>query len=270
MDRLTGSEQKIARVLLENSSLIETHTATELAQLAGVSKATAARFFRALGYTDFEEVRLQAREERSRTQPYRYRLSSPQQTVLGRSISDHLELELNNITRTFEELGPDYLRRAAHIIKQAPRAWFLAIGTEGGVARYGRLLFSRLRHDVHVLGDSDGNWAENLAMTGPQDVLVVMTLEPRPKNLASILSYARTSRMTIITLTDDSFMAQAKRVSDVVIRCHIGHYGPVPTHTTIISMLRLLAVTYVGLDGDTACQRIGLIDDINEELGTVD
>jgi len=53
LSRLTGSEQKIARVILENQGIVETHTATELANLAGVSKATTARFFRTLGYADF-------------------------------------------------------------------------------------------------------------------------------------------------------------------------------------------------------------------------
>ena len=35
--RLTSSEKKIAQVLLRKQSLVETHTATELAALAGVS-----------------------------------------------------------------------------------------------------------------------------------------------------------------------------------------------------------------------------------------
>jgi DNA-binding MurR/RpiR family transcriptional regulator len=37
MGRLTPSEAKIAAVLLENHAFLETHTATELAALAGVS-----------------------------------------------------------------------------------------------------------------------------------------------------------------------------------------------------------------------------------------
>ena len=82
--RLTSSEKKIAQVLLQNQNLVETHTATELAAKAGVSKATTARFFRSLGYVDFEEVRLQAREERNRREPYTVFESTPQTVTLGR------------------------------------------------------------------------------------------------------------------------------------------------------------------------------------------
>ena len=50
LDRLTKSEQKLAAVILDRPGLIETHSATELAGIADVPKATAARFFRAASY----------------------------------------------------------------------------------------------------------------------------------------------------------------------------------------------------------------------------
>ena len=267
---LTKSERKLANVILENPTLIETHTATELAQLANVSKATAARFFRALGYTDFEEVKVQAREERNRTQPYSYSVTASEKIVLGRTIGEHLELELNNLTRTFEEMESDTLQQASRLIADAPRVWFLGLSASGWHARYGRLMFSRLRHNVHVLGLNDSTLAEDLAMAGPRDVMVLMTLGAQPKDFRAILSYSKTTRVRVITLTDHSNLAQANRYSDVVFRCHIANYGLIPTHTSLVSTLRLLAISYTGLAGETAIQRIGLIDDINEELDLMD
>lgn len=263
-DRLTKSEQKLAGVILDRPGLIETHTATELAGIADVSKATAARFFRALGYTDFEEVKLQAREERNRTQPYSYSVATPGGTVLGRTIGEHLDLELANITRTFEEMSPDTLRQAAKLIVDAPRLWFLGLGADGWLARYGRVLFSRIRPNVHALAGA--SVAEDLAMMGPRDVIVVLAQGPQPRELKAILSYARTTRASIISLTDHGNLAQAKRFSDLALRCHIASYGLIPSYTTLVSTLRLMAISYVGLVGDTALQRASLIDDINEEL----
>ena len=264
--RLTKSEQKLAQVILEAPTIIETHTATELAGIAGVSKATAARFFRTLGYSDFDEVKLQAREERNRTQPYSYAVATQGGTVLGRSISEHLELELTNITRTFEEMSPDVLRDAARLIAEAPRIWFLGLGADAWFARYGRITFSRLRHNVNVLSPAEGTLAEDLAMMGPRDVLVVMAQGPQSREFKAVLSYARTTRVSVIMIADHGNLALAKRFSDLVIRCHITNYGLVATHTTMVSLLRLLAISYVGHVGETAVQRAGLIDDIVEEL----
>ena len=264
--RLTSSEKKIAQVLLQNQNLVETHTATELAAKAGVSKATTARFFRSLGYVDFEEVRLQAREERNRREPYTAFESTPQTVTLGRAISDHLDLELDNLTRTFEELRADLMPSIAQMLEEAPRIWFVVFGDEQGLGRLGQSLFNRLRHGVHELRGQGQTWANELSMMGPRDVLILLTFEPRPKVVRALLAHARTTRMRVITLTDHAYAPQAERFSEVVLPCHVASYGMLPTHATMLSILRLIAVTYLGRNPDAVTQRISTLAAIDEEF----
>lgn len=264
--RLTSSEKKIAQVLLQNQSLVETHTATELAAFAGVSKATTARFFRSLGYADFEEVRLQAREERNRREPYADLESTSHPATFGRTISDHLELELRNLTRTFEELRSDLLPDIAQILEDAPRIWLVGFGDEQGLARLGQSIFARLRHGVHELRGQGQTWANELSMTGPRDAMILLTFEPRPKVLRPLLAHARTTRMRVITLTDHAYAPQAERFSEVVMPCHVASYGSLPTHATMLSVLRLIAVAYLGRNPDAVGQRISTLAAIDEEL----
>lgn len=267
---LTNAEQKLAALLLENQALIETHSATELSALAGVSKATTARFFRNLGYTDFEEARTQAREERNRTQPWAWSEAGDERQTAGRSIGDHLTLELANLTRTFEEMRPDLLADAARLIAEAPRLWCMGFGAEEGLARHARLIFARLRPDVHILGADQGAWAEDLAMTGPRDALLLLTLEPRPRFQSALTAWARTTRMNVITLTDHRFYAHAQRFSRLVIGCHVATYGLLPSHTTLTSLVRLLGIAFIAQAGAGARQRLALIDEINEEIDLFD
>ena len=103
-------------------------------------------------------------------------------------------------------------------------------------------------------------------MMGPRDVMVVLAQGPQPREMKAILSYARTTRASIISLSDHGNLAQAKRFSDLALRCHISSYGLIPSYTTLVSALRLLALSHVGLVGETALQRASLIDEINEEL----
>jgi DNA-binding MurR/RpiR family transcriptional regulator len=264
--RLTASDKKIAQVLLQNQSLVETHTATALASIAGVSKATTARFFRSLGYADFEEVRLQAREERNRREPYAALESSPEPATLGRTISDHLDLELRNMTRTFEEMRSDLLPEVADLIDHAPRVWFVGFGDEDGLAALGQSMFSRLRHGVHQLSGRGQSWANELSMTGPRDVLILLTFEPRPKVLRQLLAHARTTRMRVITITDHAYAPQAARFSEIVLPCHVASYGILATHSTMLSVLRLIAVAYLGQHTKAVGQRIATLAAIDEEL----
>ncbi|WP_346899315.1 MurR/RpiR family transcriptional regulator [uncultured Roseibium sp.] len=264
--KLTAGEQKLAQLVLDRQDDILTHSATEIAEMAGVSKATTARFFQHLGYADFNEVKLQAREERNRTEPYELSVTNSEQMALGRTIGAHLELELKNLTRTFEELRSDKVREAAELIGEAPRVWVLGLGSEEGFARYARLLLSRLRHSVMILGINQGSWAEDLAMTGPKDVLLLITLPPQPSILKAILSYAKTSRLNVITITDRTTMLEMQRASKVVLPCHVASFALGPSHTAVGSAIRLLALTYAAHAGKSAQQRAEIVGSIHEEL----
>lgn len=265
-DRLSPAEQKLARLILERKDDILTYSATEMAELAEVSKATAARLFRSLGYADFNEVREQSREERNRTEPYRYSLASRSEPHFGKSIGAHLDLEIANLTRTFEELSSERLHQAAGLIKDAPKVWFLGLGPEEGLARLGRLLMARLRHDVMQIGLHPSSWAEDLAMTGPRDALVVISLKPRPRLLRPILDYARTTRVNIIMVTDQMSTLWAQKYASAVLPCHVASHGLGPSYTAMASALRLLAVAFAERGGERAAERLELIAEIHEEL----
>jgi DNA-binding MurR/RpiR family transcriptional regulator len=265
-EKLAPSERRLAALVLEREDEILTYSATELAEMAGVSKATAARLFRSLGYSDFNEVRLQAREERNRTAPFSRSPAPDARITASHSIGSHLQLELANLTRTFEELGSDRLELVGELLHEAPRVWLLAMGLEEGLARYGRLLLSRARPDVQLLGGQPGAIAEDLAMTGPRDALVLLVLSPRARALRPIIDYARTTRMNVVTLTDPRGRLAAQRFSRVVIPCHVASQGLGPSHTSLVSALRLIALALEVRSGAPATRRADLIAEIHEEL----
>ena len=128
---LTASEQKLATLLLDRPDEILTFSATELAGLAGVSKATAARFFRNLGYSDFNECA--CRPARSATAPARCtRCPMPAEPPEGAStVPTHLQVEMANLTRTFEDLRSDLLGSVADRLAAAERVWVAGLGAEG-------------------------------------------------------------------------------------------------------------------------------------------
>ncbi|AJY45480.1 MurR/RpiR family transcriptional regulator [Martelella endophytica] len=264
--KLTAGEQKLARLILDRQDDILTYSATEIAEMAGVSKATAARFFRHLGYADFNDVKLQARDERNRVEPYERAEATGENVALGRAISAHLDVELKNLTRTFEELRSDKVRKAAEMIGRAERLWVLGLGEDEGFARYARLVFSRLRHSVMILGINQGSWAEDLAMAGPNDVLLLVSVAPRPKTLNTILGYAETSRLKLVTICDRSSTLELQRYSEVLLPCHVASFGLGASYTAIGSAIRLLALTYATHAGKTARQRAAIVESIRLEL----
>ena len=265
-EKLAPSEQRLAALMLERQDDLLTYSATELAGFAGVSKATAARLFRNLGYSDFNEVRLQAREERNRTAPFERRSNDTPAVPESRSIGTHLGGELASLTRTFEEMRSDVLADAAEILAEAPRVWLLGLGLEDGLARYARTLLARIRPDVLLLGGQLGAWGEDLAMTGAGDALLLLSVQPRSKSLHPLVDYARTTRMAIIGVVDPASAAWARRVARITLLCHGTPAQVGASHTAILSTLHLLATTLASRLGRPAAQRADLLAEIHEEL----
>jgi len=263
---LTASERKLAELLLDRPDEILTFSATELASLVGVSKATAARFFRNLGYADFNDVRLQAREERNRTGPV-HQVPMPVQAPDGAAtVPTHLQVEMANLTRTFEELRSDTLSDVAERLATAQRLWVVGLGAEAGLASHARILIARVRPAVHLVSENTGSWAEELASTGPSDALLVVGLRPWPKVMSSILDFARTTRLSTVVVTDPTNAARARRHGAVPLVCHISTPGAEASHTTVLSMLHLLMGAVAARLGVAALRRRDLISDLREEL----
>jgi DNA-binding MurR/RpiR family transcriptional regulator len=263
---LTQSEKKLAGFLLDRPDEILTFSATELAGIAGVSKATAARFFRSLGYADFNDVRLQAREERNRTGPVQ-QVPMPVEPPGGAAtVPTHLQVEMANLTRTFEELRSDLVADIADRLATAGRVWVVGLGPEAGLARHAGIHLARLRPSVHLVSENTGSWAEELASTGPTDALLVVALRPWPTVVDGILDFARTTRLVSIVVTDPTSAARARRKGALPVVCHISTPGPENSHTTVLSMLHLLANALAARLGPIALRRRDLITDLREEL----
>jgi DNA-binding MurR/RpiR family transcriptional regulator len=266
-ENLSPSEKKLATFLVETQEDILTYSATELAGLAGVSKATAARLFRSLGYQGFNEVRLQAREERNQTAPMlRVPAPAPRSKRAG-LISAHLQSELGNLTRTFEELGSDHLRKAAKLLAAAPKVWVLATGPEDGIARHLRLLLARIRPAVHLLQGDAGQWAEDMAMMGPKDALILFAFRPLPQLMPAILDWASTSRSKLVAITDPTTRDRLRRYGATTLVCHV--VGPTfgPSQTAAISLTRLIAAATADQIGSSASKRLQLIATLQDEMG---
>jgi DNA-binding MurR/RpiR family transcriptional regulator len=263
---LSPAERRLAAFVLDRTDEILTFSATELAVSAGVSKATAARLFRSLGYSDFNEVRLQAREERNRTGPVQQVVRRAPATRGAVRTAEHLQVEVANLTRTFEELRSDLLGELVERLAHAPRLWVLGVGSEEGLARYARLMLARVRPAVHLLGGQPGAWAEDLAMAGAHEGLLAIALRPQLRILRPVLEFARTTRLEMVLLTDPTSCAAGRRLGALPVACHAMSHEGGPSHTATLSTIRLIALAISGRLGSLAAGRGELIAQIHDEL----
>nr|WP_275166793.1 hypothetical protein [Citrobacter koseri] len=94
-DQLSSHEQRLA----DAPGQLAMNTATELAQSAGVSKATTTRFFHHLGYESYEAARRLARGMQSSGSPL-YLQAGPGASPMDSVMQQHLEKEIANLVNS--------------------------------------------------------------------------------------------------------------------------------------------------------------------------
>ena len=266
-ETLSPSERQLAALLLERPDDPLAYSASEMAAMAGVSKATAARLFRRLGYGGFDEVRLQARQERNLAPPFQARRDGAARPVRGApSIAAHLQAESDSLARTFETLRGDTLRLAAAMVAGAPRVWLLGLGLDEGLVRYVRPQLARVRPEVFELQPSGGLWAEDLALGAPKDCLLVVLTQPRVQVIDQIVTHAAASRMQVLALVDVRNVAWARRSAQVVLPVYCASAEHAFSGMAAASMLHLLVQQVAARLGPRAQQRQGLVAAIRREL----
>jgi len=268
-DELTPSEQKLATVLLDHSDDLLSFSAKELSLASGVSAATAVRLFRNLGYRDFNEVRLQARQERNFTGPTTGLAVAVDPMPPGRATAAaHLQVELGNLTRTFSALEAAPLRAAAESLVAARRVWIAGLGADADVASLVWTLFSRARPGVQVLPRDAQSWPSELASMGPGDVLLAVAPRPWLAAFNPVLEFCQAARVQLIAICDPTSQARIERHGGLSLVCHVAQVPHTRSYTSIMSMVGLLHMAMLERLGQSALVRAELIDGLREKFLT--
>jgi len=136
-----------------------------------------------------------------------------------------------------------------------------------GLMRFVRPQLARIRPEVYALGMQSGVWAEDLAMAGPRDALLLIMTQSRDSAMDRLATHAGTTRMQTVAVVDVRHSAWAQRFASVVLPCYSGSTDHAFSAMAAASMLQLLSHHVAMRLGKRAQQRQQLVDDIAQELG---
>jgi len=262
---LAPSEQRLADIVLEHQRDLASYSATELARRAGVSKATAARLFRSLGYENYNEARRQARSLRHWGSPLNAMEQAADISKVDTNLLMHLNNDLTNVQRTFEALRGDVVKNAVDALAKAPRVWVLGLRSGFSMAHYARFLFVILKRDVRLIPVGGLSFAEETVNMKAGDVLVAIGFRRRPKILKVLLEHARKKKVKVIFVTDLTASLTPKS-ADIVLRCHSRPSYFFDSYTSGMSVLNYLASALAYKLGNEARSRVEEIDELHDKL----
>lgn len=256
------SERRLADLLLANPSAIAVHSATELSDQAGISKATTARLFRRLGYPSFRSAQRAERRDEAPAAPAGRGLA---QVAGGRiDLGAHLTSEVQNLVRTTESLRSDELNEAILHIARADKVWVVGFGDNYPLAHFARALLIRVKPDIRMIPIGGFSVPEEFASIKSTDAMLALGIGRKPRSLRSIMRSAIGVGAQVVLVTDQHTRASAE-LAGVTLRCRTRNNAVFDSVTAPVSLLTFLCAAIAVRIGQAALERLQMIDGIHED-----
>lgn len=271
-ESIPPSEKPLADLLLTFPGDITDYSATELCEKANTSKAAASRFFSRIGYKDFNDARLQAREAKKWGAPL-YQSSSQYQTEPSTSdtsveISEHILTEQANLARTLESIKSDDLTEIANELRKVKRVRVIGYRNNHFLASYFSHQLSLVRNDVTLHPQANQTIAEELFDLSQDDLVVVFGVRRRTQLLENVLKLAKNKGCQTLLIADPTANALHKYTTwkfDTIVHST----STFDSYTCVMSAITLL-VNRVIADNSEYIERLSAIESAHEVLGELD
>ncbi len=263
-ENLPPGERALADLIMDQRDDFTSYSATELAQQASVSKATAARLFKRLGYKNFEEARRAARKVNHWGSPLKQLEARSEETVHP-TFEEHLRYEVANLHKTYERANPQQLEDALDILATAQTTWVIGLRNSFGMAHYARFMLNMLLKDVRLVPQGGLSFAEEVLNMKKGDAMLVIGFRRRPVALLAVMKRAREIGVRIIYITDTS-ASQTAKLAEIVFRCHSRVPYLFDSYISATSLLNFIGTSLALHLGETGIDRLNRIDVLHDEL----
>ncbi|MCU4653007.1 MurR/RpiR family transcriptional regulator [Roseibacterium sp. SDUM158016] len=256
------SELRLAEAILHFPGQIASYTATELAQMAGVSNATVTRFVRKIGYASFEEARQAVRAEQAAgTALLRVdREGAPSDGQIAR----HLDQSHGNLERSLARLDEAEVGALVSAMIDADRLWLVGFRAGQAFARYLAWQVMQVRSNVFTLPRDGETLSESLAGIGKGDCVIVFALRRPPKQVDALLAVLGDTGAETALIGDlpglEGMPARWR------LPCSTAGAGPLFDHVGVMALCGLLASSAIERAGAAGRERLRVIENIHDSL----
>lgn len=269
LSELPSSERKLAELILDFPGELSAYNATELANLAGVSKAAASRLFKRLGFRNFEQARRLVRDIKQWGSPIYLHERQQDSSPLPSEKQDFLDDHVTALKRTFDQLSADDIENTLQRIVDAKRIWLVGYRNSYFMAAYARWQFIQFRPRVHLLPQPGETLGEHVTEFGEDDLLIAIGMRRRVGELTRVMQAARERDMPILYLTD-SLSGENRELATWTLSCDISSSFLFHTYVGPMGLIHYLSVQAVRLAGKSGRVRLEDIEIAHEQVRDFD
>lgn len=263
--KLPKAEKRLADIITSLPGSPIGYSATELAQLAGVSKAITSNLFRSLGYKSFKEFKDELRRHQSRGSPAFFEFEASTHISFDESMIRHVQQDVQNLKKTFNQIDPAKLDQAVDCIRTARNVYVCGFRNSFMLASYLSRQLLLLRGSVIQLPCTGQTIGDDLIDMTSSDVMIMIGLRRRVKHVYQLLKLAREQNTKILYITDPG-ATRTKTVADWSFNVEINSDTPFDSYVSTMSLLNVVCTRLFQRDIETGFKRIVHADSLHDEL----
>lgn len=252
-NRLTPTERRVARVILEDPTLLAFGTVAELAERAGTSRPSIVRFATKLGFGGFTDLKAWNRGQVA------HQLATPGQRIrvpqeARRDVASDIRAAID---ASLDALDESTLQRMAEPLAEARTIWILSGETSRAGAHVLHSGLSMIRDDVRFVDQHD--FGRDLSGASDQDAAVVIDFaryRMGPLRAARALSELG---VRLVAVTDGPLSPLAE-LTDLWCELGVPAVGPFDSSLPAVLAAELLVLEVVERLGDSVHPRIDRLE----------
>ncbi|CAM2175640.1 RpiR family transcriptional regulator, carbohydrate utilization regulator [Paraburkholderia sacchari] len=265
-EQLRPSERKLADYIVEAPRELLDLSMTEVAQRAGVSQPTIARFCHALGFSGFREFKIRLAQavaaDLPTEMPAVYRDVSPDEPVPGVA-AKVLDRTIGALVQVRNNLSTDALGAAIDLLAKASRIEFYGAGGSGIAAQDMQHKFFRLGMPSIAYSDPH-TFLMSAALLGPGDVVVAISNTGRTRDVVDAAQTALDRGAKVIAITHGT--SPLARLASVGLHANVDEdtdvFSPMTSRTSHLAIGDILAVGVALQRGPELTEKLASAKDI--------
>ncbi len=262
---IPNAERNLADLLLDFPGNVAAYSATELADLAGVSKAAATRLFRRLGFSGFEEARRLARDTRNWGAPLYLQQENQINGNFDADRRAYLDDETAILNQTLSSLNESEITEIISALSRAQNIWMIGYRYNQVIAAYGHWQFLQFRKNVHLLPVPGQTMGEFTSGFSPNDVVIIAGFRRRTQGLCDLMKVISDTGADILYLTDETAKNTPKHAR-WTLRCTISGRFMFDSYSPALSVMRYLSLKTFTAIGKPARDHLQTIERHHIEL----
>jgi DNA-binding MurR/RpiR family transcriptional regulator len=253
----------VAEFTLREPAAVATSSIREVAERAGASTASVTRFCRAVGYSGFQELRLQLAQELGRQRPdvwsEDFGLNISQDDSLDRVVSIIAQSDMRAIQQTIEKLDLAAVAQAANLIANSRRIDIYGSGGSGIVALEAEARLFRIGCDVRAWPEIHAA-STSAALLTASDVALGISHSGYTKETIEAMLGAQQAGARTIALTSNA-KSPLGQLADVtlttsVLETSFRHGGLAARHSQLV-VVDCLYIKVAQLTGERTALSLG-------------